>query len=184
MVYGNHVVTGRAKNPERVKNPRKIRIKHANVGVIKSKKLNSFVLNIIKYKNMIPHSKRIQVKPIEDISLMAIEVNTYKWSQQIADFNYDENRKVLNKISTTKIDETAIHNILYVASLIELLGSKYINSAIILHKNNFMIADNEFSETICKYIDWQIHTAASYTIVIRNAVKIIEYKYKFDDLKF
>ena len=132
---------------------------------------------------MLAHSKRIQVKSIEDISLIVVEVNTYKWSQQIADFNYDENRKVLNKISTIKIDETAIHNILYVASLIELLGSKYINSAIILHKNNFMIADNDFAETIGKYIDWQIHTAASYTIMMRKAAKIIEYKYKFDDLK-
>ena len=129
---------------------------------------------------MLEHSKLIKVKSIEDITLMAIEVNTYKWSQQIADFNYDENRKVLNKISTTKIDETAIHNILYVASLIELLGSKYINSAIILHKNNFMIADNDFAETIGKYIDWQIHTAASYTIMMRKAAKIIEYKYNFD----
>ena len=132
---------------------------------------------------MIEHSKLIRVKSIEDISLMFVEVNTYKWSQQIADFNYDENRKVLNKISTTKMDETAIHNILYVASLIELLGSKYINSAIILHKNSFMSADNDFSETIGKYIDWQIHTAASYTIMMRKAAKIIEYKYKFDDLK-
>ena len=132
---------------------------------------------------MLEHSKLIRVKSIEDISLIVVEVNTYKWSQQIADFNYDENRKVLNKISTTKMDETAIHNILYVASLIELLGSKYINSAIILHKNSFMSADNDFSETIGKYIDWQIHTAASYTIMMRKAAKIIEYKYKFDDLK-
>ena len=132
---------------------------------------------------MIEHSKLIRVKSIEDISLMFVEVNTYKWSQQIADFNYDENRKVLNKISTTKMDETAIHNILYVTSVIELLGSKYINSAIILHKNSFMSADNDFSETIGKYIDWQIHTAASYTIMMRKAAKIIEYKYKFDDLK-
>ena len=129
---------------------------------------------------MIPHTQIIKVQSIEDISLMAIEVNTYKRSQQIADFNYDDNRKVLNKISTTKIDETAIHNILYVASLIELLGSKYINSAIILHKNNFMSADNDFSETIGKYIDWQTHTASSYTIMLRNAAKIIEYKYKYD----
>lgn len=132
---------------------------------------------------MLEHSKLIRVKSIEDISLMAIEVNTYKWSQQIADFNYDENRQVLNKISTSKMDETAIHNILYVASLIELLGSKYINSAIILHKNNFMSADNDFSDTIGKYIDYQTHTAASYTIMMRNAAKIVEYKYKFDDLK-
>ena len=132
---------------------------------------------------MLEHSKLIRVKSIEDISLMAIEVNTYKWSKQIADFNYDENRQVLNKISTSKMDETAIHNILYVASLIELLGSKYINSAIILHKNNFMSADNDFSDTIGKYIDYQTHTAASYTIMMRNAAKIVEYKYKFDDLK-
>ena len=72
-----------------------------------------------------------------------------------------------------------ITNILYVTSLIELLGSKYINFAIMLHNNNFMITDNDFSETIGKYIDWQTHTASSYTIMIRKAAKIIEYKYKF-----
>ena len=43
-----------------------------------------------------------------------------------------------------------------------------------------MIADNDFAETIGKYIDWQIHTAASYTIMMRKAAKIIEYKYNFD----
>ena len=129
---------------------------------------------------MIPHTKIIKVQSIEDISLMAIEVNTYKWSQQIADFNYDENLKVLKQICTISLNETDIVNILYVASLIELLGSKYINSAIILHKNNFMSADNDFSETIGKYIDWQTHTASSYTIMMRKAAKIIEYKYKYD----
>ena len=46
-----------------------------------------------------------------------------------------------------------------------------------------MANDNDFSEMIGKYIDYQPHTAASYTIMIRNAAKIIEYKYKFDDLK-
>ena len=132
---------------------------------------------------MIPHSKLIRVKSIEDISLIVVEVNTYKWSQQIADFNYDENRQVLKQICKTKLDETAIRNILYATSVIELLGSKYINSAIILHKNNFMIVDNYFAETIGKYIDWQTHTASSYTIMMRKAAKIIEYKYKFDDLK-
>ena len=132
---------------------------------------------------MIAHTKLIKVKSIEDISFMIVEVNTYKWSQQIADFNYDENRKVLNQICTTTLDETAIRNILYVTSVIELLGSKYINLAIILHKNNFMTTDNDFVEAIGKYIDYQSHTAASYTIMIRNAAKIIEYKYKFDDLK-
>ena len=129
---------------------------------------------------MLEHSKIIKVKSIEDISLIAVAVNTYKWSQQIADFNYDENHKVLTQICTTISNETDIVNILYVTSLIELLGSKYINSAIILHKNNFMIADNDFAETIGKYIDWQIHTAASYTIMMRKAAKIIEYKYNFD----
>ena len=134
---------------------------------------------------MLAHAKIIKVKSIEDISLMVVEVNTYKWSQQIADFNYDENHKVLNTISTRRLNETDIVNILYVASLIELLGSKYITFAISLHKHNFMIMDNDFAETIGKYIDWQTHTAASYTIMMRKAAKIIEYKYKyeFDDLK-
>ena len=129
---------------------------------------------------MLAHTKLIRVKSIEDISLIVVEVNTYKWSQQIADFNYDENQKVLNQICTISLNETDVGNILYVASLIELLGSKYITFAIILHKNNFMVADNDFSETIGKYIDWQTHTASSYTIMIRKAAKIIEYKYKFD----
>jgi len=118
---------------------------------------------------MLEHSKIINVKSIEDISLMIVEVNAYKWSQQIADFNYDENRKVLNKICTISLNETDIVNILYVASLIELLGSKYITFAIILHKNNFMIANNDFSETIGKYIDWQIYRLANtYCRIIYN----------------
>ena len=124
------------------------------------------------------HSKIIRVKSIEDITLISVEVNSYKWSQQIADFNYDENLKVLNQICTNRLNETDIANILYVTSLIELLGSKYIYMAIILHKNNFMIADDDFAENIGKYIDWQIHTASSYTIMMRKAAKIIEYKYK------
>ena len=129
---------------------------------------------------MLEHAKTIEVKAIEDISLIAVEVNTYKWSRQIAEFNSDENCRVLEKICTTIINETDIVNILYVVSLIELLGSKYINFAIILHKNNFMIANDDFAETIGKYIDWQTHTASSYTIMMRKAAKIIEYKYKVD----
>jgi hypothetical protein len=129
---------------------------------------------------MLAHKKIIKAKAIEAISLVVVEVNTYKRSQQIADFNYDENHQVLNKICTTRLNEQDIVNILYVASLIELLGSKYINFAIILHKNNFMIANDGFAETIGKYIDWQTHTASSYTIMMRKAAKIIEYKYKVD----
>ena len=132
---------------------------------------------------MLEHSKIIKVKSIEDISLISVEINTYKWSKQIAEFNYDENYRILKQICTTIQKEKDIQNILYVTSLIELLGSKYITFAIILHKNNFMSADNDFSETIGKYIDWQTHTASSYTIMMRKAAKIIEYKYKFDDLK-
>ena len=126
------------------------------------------------------HKKLIRVKSIEDVLLLFVEVNTYKWSQQIADFNYDENLKVLNQICTCRLNETDIVNILYVASVIELLGSKYINFAIILHNNKFLTANKDFSETIGKYIDWQTHTASSYTIMMRKAARIIEYKYKYD----
>jgi hypothetical protein len=136
---------------------------------------------------MTDRKKIIRVKSIEDIELIVVEVKTYKWSQQIADFNYDENHQILEKMCTLKLNEPDIANILYVTSLIELLGSKYITFAIILHNNNFMIADNEFAETIGKYIDWQTHTASSYTIMMRKAAKIIEHKYKyrcnFDNLK-
>ena len=128
---------------------------------------------------MLAHSKIIKVKSIEDISLMVVEINTYKWSQQIAEFNYDENHQILKQICPTVNNEKDSCNILYVTALIELLGSKYINFAIILHINNFMIADDELAETIGKYIDWQPHTASSYTIMMRNAAKIIEYKYKY-----
>ena len=129
---------------------------------------------------MSKNTKLSRLKSIEDISLINVEINTYKWSQQIADFNYDENRKVLKKICTTSISEIDTNNILYVTSLIEILGSKYINSAIRLHKQNFRVVDDDFAETIGKYIDWQTHTAASYTLMMRKAAKIIDYKYSID----
>ena len=129
---------------------------------------------------MSKNTKLPRLQSIEDISLVFVEVNTYKWSQQIADFNYDENREVLKSISTLNLNETNIVNILYVTSLIELLGSKYINFAIRLHKQNFRIDDDDFAETIGKYIDWQTHTAASYTLMIRKAAKIIDYKYSIE----
>ena len=130
---------------------------------------------------MSKNTKLSRLKSMEDISLIHVEVNTiYKWSQQIAEFNYDENRKVLKKICTTSISEIDTNNILYVTSLIELLGSKYINSAIRLHKENFRFVDDDFAETIGKYIDWQTHTAASYTLMMRKAAKIIDYKYSIE----
>ena len=119
---------------------------------------------------------------IEDIDLEIAEVKYYKRSQEIADFNYDENLKVLRKICKTRVTEQDIANILYVTALIELLGLKYISFAKTLHNKQFMILNNDLIETIGKYIDWQTYTASSYTIMIRNAVKIIEYKYKSDAL--
>lgn len=116
---------------------------------------------------------------IEDISLEIAEVKFYKHSQQIADFNYDKNIKILNQIYKIRFNEPEIVNILYVTSLVELLGKKYINLAKILHKNNFMIANNDFMDTIGKYIDWQTHTASSYTIMMRKAVRIIDHKYNW-----
>jgi hypothetical protein len=116
---------------------------------------------------------------IKDISLEIAEVKFYKHSQQIADFNYDENIKILNQFYKIRFNEPDIVNILYVTSLVELLGIKYINLAKILHKNNFMIANNDFMDTIGKYIDWQTHTASSYTIMMRKAVGIINKKYNW-----
>lgn len=122
-------------------------------------------------------------KSIKEISLVVFEANTYKWSRQIADFNYLENYEILKKICTTVNNKTDIFNILYLASLVELLGDKYINAAIILNTNKFMIVDGDFSNTINKYLGWQPHTAASYTIMMRKAAKIIDYKYKQDAIK-
>lgn len=130
---------------------------------------------------MATHNKLII--SIEDIDLEIAEVKYYKYSQQIADFNYDENLKVLRKICRMRVTEQDIDNILYVTSLIELLGIKYINFAKTLHKNNFMILHNDLTETIGKYIDWQTYTASSYTIVMRTACKIINEKYYADALK-
>ena len=123
-----------------------------------------------------------KIKSIEDITLINIEVNSYKYSKDIAEFNYDENSKILKQICVNINNEIDISNILYITSLIELLGSKYINMAIILHKNNFLISHNEFADDICKYINYQNYDAYSYSIMIKNAVKIIEYKYKYEDL--
>jgi hypothetical protein len=120
---------------------------------------------------------RNKVISIEDISLEIAEVKFYKRSQQIAEFHYDENLKILHKMSKLRLNEPDIVNILYVTALIELLGLKYITFAKTLHTNNFMTANNDFAETIGKYIDWQTHTASSYTIMMRKAAMIINCKY-------
>jgi hypothetical protein len=122
---------------------------------------------------------RTNIISIEDIDLEIAEVKFYKRSQQIAEFNYDENHKILHKLFRIRFNELDIVNILYVTALIELLGLKYITFAKTLHKNNFMTANNEFADTIGKYIDWQTHTASSYTIMIRKAAMIINDKYNW-----
>jgi len=131
--------------------------------------------NIIKMLSNI-----IKRKSIEDISLMMIEYerNTYKYSRDIAEFNYEENKIILKKICTTIISEIDISNILYITSLIELLGAKYINLAIMMDNNNFMVHHKDFEYDISRYIYHQHHTSESYTIAIRKATKIISYKYK------
>lgn len=116
---------------------------------------------------------------IEDIDLEIAEVKFYKRSQQIAEFNYDENHKKLHKLFRIRFNESDIVNILYVTALIELLGLKYITFAKTLHKHNFMTANTEFADTIGKYIDWQTHTASSYTIMMRKAAMIINDKYNW-----
>lgn len=127
-------------------------------------------------------SNIIKTKSIEDIALMLdkYKLNTYKYSKDIADFNYEENKMILKKICTTILSETDISNILYITSLIELIGSKYINLAIILHNNNFLIDYKEFANDISGYIEHQNHTSESYTVAIRKATKIISYKYKYN----
>ena len=124
-------------------------------------------------------SNIIKTKSIEDIELMMGEykLNIYKYSRDIAEFNYEENKIILKKLCTTVINDIDISNILYITSLIELLGSKYINLAMISHNNNFMIHHNDFANDIGKYIDYQNHTSESYTVAIRKAAQIISYKY-------
>ena len=130
---------------------------------------------------MATHNKLII--SIDDIDLEIAEVKYYKRSQQIAEFNHDENLKVLHNICRIRVTEQDIDNILYVVSLIELLGLKYISFAKTLHDQNFMILNNDMIETIGKYIDWQSYTASAYTIVMRTACKIINEKYYADALK-
>ena len=118
------------------------------------------------------HSSKMMINP-----LIRIEVNTYKFSNDVEEFHYEENKKILRKLAPGIHDPITISNILYVASLIELLGPKYIHLIKIMHNNNFMVDDNKISDDIGKYIDYQCNDAASYTIVMRKAAKIIEYKY-------
>ena len=117
---------------------------------------------------------KITVQTIEDI---VIEVRSYKWSRQIAEFNYDENFTILNRISTINLAELEVPNILYVTALIELLGPTCINCAIMLHKKGVKISNELMKQHIGKYIEWQTHTASSYTVTIRKAAKIIDAKY-------
>lgn len=120
---------------------------------------------------------------IEDISITIEDITdlepvTYRWSRQISEFNYETNHQIFKQICNSGNFDQYVEKILYVVALIELLGCKYINLAIYLHENHFMIREDELFETINKYIDWKKHDAWSYTIILRNATKIINHKYK------
>ena len=119
-----------------------------------------------------------KIKTMEDIS--DLETITYKWSRQISEFNYDSNREIL--IQFCKY-ENYVEQILYVVSVIELLGAQYIALAISLHENNVMIhnnnknKNNDYFNAINKYTDFKRYSAASYTIIMRSAAKVIHHKY-------
>ena len=118
-------------------------------------------------------AERITIDDISDL-----ETITYRWSRQISEFNYETNHQIFKQICNTAVFAQYVEKILYVVALIELLGSKYIYLAISLHEHNFMIHEDEFFETIDKYIDWNKDNAWSYTIILRKATKIINHKYK------
>jgi len=65
---------------------------------------------------------------------------------------------------------------LYVTALIELLGPAYLNYAIKLHKNHIFYS-KVLQQNISKFLEWQTHTASSYTTTMRRAYKIIHHKY-------
>ena len=115
----------------------------------------------------------IELNRLQNIEL---EVMSYRWSYDIASFNYDANYTILKQISTINLDELDVDNILYVVALIELLGPAYINYAIKLHKMHFFYS-KVLQQNISKFLEWQTHTASSYTTTMQNAYKIIYHKY-------
>ena len=119
-------------------------------------------------------AKTTTMDDISDLEKMI----TYRWSRQISEFNYDSNLEILTRICDKDIYDKYAKKILYLVSVIELLGSKYINIAISLHENNYMIHENDFFETINKYTQWDNANAWSYTIILRKSTKIITHKYK------
>lgn len=114
-------------------------------------------------------------RTMKDIS--DLETITFKWSRQISEYNHDTNGEILKQICNPILYEKYAEQILYVVSVIELLGYKYIRSSIALHINNFMINDEEFFETINKYTEFQRYNASSFTIIMRKAAKVIHNKY-------
>jgi len=70
---------------------------------------------------------------------------------------------------------------LYVTALIELLGPAYINYAIKLHKNHIFYF-KDLQQNISKFLEWQTHTASSYTTTMRKAYKIINHKYNTSNI--
>ena len=123
-------------------------------------------------------SAKIEDKSITIEDITDLETVTYRWSRQISEFNYETNHQIFTQICNSGNFDQYVEKILYLVSVIELLGSKYINIAISLHENNFMIHENDFFETINKYTQWDNANAWSYTIILRKSTKIITHKYK------
>tara|TARA_B110000971_G_C20038806_1_gene516182 strand:+ start:555 stop:908 length:354 start_codon:yes stop_codon:yes gene_type:complete len=111
---------------------------------------------------------------------MELEVDSYKRSLKIELFNYDENQRILtilHKNLQPPLDQLQVDNILYVTAVIELLGLKYINMAILLNENVTM-SNVTMTNAVSKYIKWQTHSGTTYTILFRKAYQIINFKYR------
>ena len=122
---------------------------------------------------MVSFREIIELNIIQNIEL---EVMSYKWSHDIASFNYDENYTMLKHNSTINLAQLEVNNILYVTALIELLGPSYIQYAINQHTKHFSYS-KVMQQNIYKFIEWQTYTASSYTNTMRIAYQIIDHKY-------
>ena len=110
---------------------------------------------------------------------IVLNKNSYDYCEEIAKFNYDVNLAILKKVNPTMNNKTDISNVLYITSLIEILGYNYIewvkNTA---NNSSFMMTWDNQSKTISKYIDYQLHSGCSYAFTMRMASQIIEEKYQ------
>ena len=109
---------------------------------------------------------------------IVLNKNSYEYCDEIAKFNYEVNLAILKKVNPTMINKIEISNVLYITSLIEILGYEYIEwvkkTAI---NSSFMMTWDKQADTISKYIDYQLHSGCSYAFTMRIASEIILDKY-------